>query len=249
MIIDTHSHLNFKAFDNDWESVLKRAFDNEISVINAGSQYETSKKAVEIAEKYEKNVFAAIGLHPIHAKENFNIEEYKKLAESKKVVAIGEIGLDYFKDYGVFKEEQKEIFLNQLDLAEGLNLPVILHCRMAHGDLIEALKGRESRIKGVIHCFTGTWEEAKQYLDMGFYLGFNGIIYKFDLKEVIEKIPIDRILLETDSPYLIPAGIDAERNEPVFIKKIAEDVAKIRGITFEELAEKTAENARKIFNL
>ena len=215
-------------------------------MINVGSNYETSEKAVEIAKKYN-GVFAAIGLHPIHAKdENFSASKYKDLCQSNKVVAIGEIGLDYFKDYGLFKEKQKQVFLQQLDLAKELDLPVIIHCRMAHEDLLEILN---NKLNGVVHCFTGNWDEAKRYLDMGFYLGINGIMYKFDLKEVIEKTPLDKILIETDCPYLVPLQADSKRNEPIFIKYIVQDIAKIKNIDFETVAETTFQNAKNLFRI
>jgi len=251
MLIDTHAHLNFNAFKNDFDQVIKHCLAEDIWMINVGSNYETSKRALEIAEKYN-GVFTAIGLHPIHAKdENFDKEKYKELGRSDKVVAIGEIGLDYFKDYGLFKEKQKEVFLQQLDLAKELNLPIILHCRMAHKDLLEVLKSQtlNSKLRGVVHCFTGNWKQAKQYLDTGFYLGINGIIYKRDLKEVIEKTPLDKILIETDCPYLVPPQAGVERNEPVFIKYIVQDIAKIKGIDFQKVAETTFQNAKNLFRI
>ena len=247
MLIDTHAHLNFNAFKNDFDEVIKRSLAEDIWTINVGSNYETSKKAKQIAEKYD-GVFAAIGLHPIHAKdENFDKEKYKELDRSDKVVAIGEIGLDYFKDYGLFKEKQKEVFLQQLDLAKELNLPIILHCRMAHEDLLEILK--DYQIPGVIHCFTGNWKQAREYLDMGFYLGINGIIYKRDLKEVIKNTPLEKILIETDCPYLTPPQAGVERNEPIFIKYIIQDIAKIKGIDFQEVTGTTFQNAKNLFRI
>lgn len=253
MLIDTHAHLNFNDFRNDFDKVIKRSLDEDIWMINVGSNYETSKKAKEIAEKYD-GVFAAIGLHPIHAEdESFDEEKYKELSRSDKVVAIGEIGLDYFKDYGLFKEKQKEVFLKQLDFARELNLPIIIHCRMAHEDLIEILnyklKTTNYKLKGVIHCFTGNWKQAKQYLDMGFYLGINGIIYKRDLKEVIKNTPLEKILIETDCPYLTPPQAGVERNEPVFIKYIVQDIAKIRGIDFQKVVNTTTQNAKNLFRI
>jgi len=243
MLIDTHAHLNFSAFKNDFDKVIKRSLAEDIWMINVGSEYETSKKAVEIAEKYN-GIFAAIGLHPIHVEdEEFDKEKYKWLANSDKVVAIGEIGLDYYKDYAVFKEKQKKVFLEQLELAEELNLPVIFHCRKAHDDLLEILKNHQ--FSGVVHCFTGTWRQAKKYLDMGFYLGINGIMYKFDLKEVIGKIPLSRLLLETDCPFL---GRE-KRNEPLFIKYIAQDIAKIKNIDFQKVVQTTFQNAKKLFKV
>jgi len=254
MLIDTHAHLNFNAFREDADEVIKRTLDNKIWVINVGSNYRTSKKAVEIAEKYEKGVFAAIGLHPIHsADEEIDKQKYKELAKSDKVVAIGEIGLDYYKDYELFKEKQKEVFLEQLGLAKELGLPVIFHCRKAHEDLLEILNFQFSifnfQLKGVVHCFTGSWQEAKKYLDMGFYLGFNGIIYKLDLKEVIKKTPLEKILIETDCPYLVPPEARTERNEPIFVKHIAKKIAKIKNLDFQKVAKATTENAKKLFNL
>jgi len=246
MLIDTHAHLNFNAFENDFDKVIKGSLAEDIWMINVGSNYETSKRAKEIAEKYN-GVFAANGLHPIHAKdENFNASKYRSLCQSDKVVAIGEIGLDYFKDYELFKEKQKQVFLQQLGLAKELDLPVIIHCRMAHEDLLEILN---YKLRGVIHCFTGNWQQAKKYLDMGFYLGVNGIMYKFDLKEVIEKTPLEKILIETDCPYLVPPQADSKRNEPIFIKYIVQDIAKIKGIDFQKVAETTSQNAKKLFRI
>jgi len=246
MLIDTHAHLNFNAFKDDFDQVIKRSLDGNVWMINVGSNFKTSKRAVEIAEKY-KGVYAAIGLHPIHAEEEFDIEKYKELAKSDKVVAIGEIGLDYYKDYGLFKEKQKEVFLQQLDLAKELELPVIFHCRMAHNDLSEILKG--TKFQGVIHCFTGDWRQAKEYLDMGFYLGVNGILYRLNLKEVIEKIPLDRILIETDCPYLTPPKSKTERNEPIFLKYIVQEIAKIKNLDFQKVAQAATKNAKRLFNI
>jgi len=258
MLIDTHAHLNFNAFKNDFDEIIKRALAENIWVINVGSKYETSERAVEIAEKYEKGIYAAIGLHPIHAKdENFNASKYRSLCQSDKVVAIGEIGLDYFKDYGLFKEKQKQVFLQQLSLAKELNLPVILHCRKAHEDLLKILnyklKTINYKLTGLVHCFTGKWKQAKKYLDMGFYLGINGIIYKLDLKEVIEKTPLEKILIETDCPYLTPSPAEAlakaGRNEPIFVKYIVQDIAKIKNIDFQKVAETTSQNAKNLFRI
>jgi TatD DNase family protein len=276
MLIDTHAHLNFNAYREDADEVIKRSLDNDIWMINVGSQYETSRKAVAMAEKYPAGVYAAVGLHPIHLtegifkvkldeeesafqtkNEDFNREKYKELAESEKVVAIGEIGLDYYyrpktkTKLNQFKERQKEIFLEQLALAEELNLPVIFHCRSAHQDLIEILEGRKKaagRLRGVIHCFTGDWQQAEKYLAMGFYLGFNGIIFKLNLAEVIEKTPLERILIETDCPYLTPPPM-AGRNEPLYVKYVAEKIAEIKKLRYEEISVVTTENAKKLFKI
>ncbi len=248
MLFDTHAHLNFNTYKEDSLKVLQRSLDSDVWMINAGSQYSTSKRAVGMAEKYEKGAYAAVGLHPIHAlEEEFDYEKYKELAESKKVVAIGEVGLDYKPEYASFKAKQKEVFLKQLDLSVELNLPVIFHVRMAHPDLIEILSKRSS-LRGVIHCFTGNWEEAQQYMNMGFYLGFNGIIFKLNLDEIIEKTPLDKILIETDCPYLTPPPM-AGRNEPLYVKYVAEKIAKIKKLSYKEISRVTTENAEKLFKI
>lgn len=289
MLVDSHAHLNFAAFKNDFDEVIKKCLDNNIWVINVGTKYETSKRAVEIAQKYEKGVYAAVGLHPIHLEtglvkikndteeiemktreEWFDYEKYKELAQNKKVVAIGEAGLDYWYKPKTkiklqrFKEKQRTVLCRQLDLAGELNLPLIFHCRMAHAEFLEVLKSKilqgESltpcgagenqnlRIKGVIHCFTGDWTQAKKYLEMGFYLGFNGIIFKLNLDEVIKNTPLNRILIETDCPYLMPPLVKG-RNEPIYLKYIAEKVAEIKGIAPEKIIKTSAENAIKLFRL
>lgn len=271
MLIDTHSHLNFKAYDSDREEVIKRTQKEGVICIDVGTKYETSKRTVELAQDNE-GIFASVGMHPIHIKtdlmktklddeegafsplgEDFDIERYKELIKSsKKIVAIGEIGLDYYyrpktkTRLEQFKEKQREVFVTQLSLAKELGLPVMIHCRMAHEDVIEIL-GKYTGINGTIHCFTGNWEQAQKYMDLGFYLGINGIIFKFDINEVIKRTPLDKILVETDCPYLTPPKANAERNEPVFVKYVAERIAELKGITFEEIAHKTTENAKKLF--
>ncbi len=272
MLIDTHSHLNFSAFKEDWKKIIQKCLKEDIWIINVGTKYETSKRAVEIAKEFEKGVYCAVGLHPIHLEtglvkikddiqeiefkrkeEDFDYQKYKKLAQNEKVVAIGEIGLDYYyrpktkKKLKEFKEKQKEVLLKQIELAKELNLPIIFHCRFSHPDLIDILKKVKVK-KGVIHCFTGTLKEAKEYLKMGLFLGFNGIIFKRDLKEVIEKTPLDKILIETDCPYLTPPQIEG-KNTPFGVKYVAQKIAQIKGISFEEVAEITTKNARELFNL
>jgi TatD DNase family protein len=271
MIIDTHSHLSFKAYNADREEVIKHNLENGVICIDVGTKYETSKMAVELAEK-NKDIYAAIGMHPIHIKtdlmklrmdedegafaplgEEYEKEKYRELAKNKKVVAIGEIGLDYYyrpkseTKKQQYKELQKKVFIEQLDLAQELNLPVIIHSRMAFEDLYEILKIK--KINGVIHCFTGSWNDAQKFLDLGFYIGINGIIDKLDLKEVIEKTSLDKILVETDCPYLTPKVEGDKRNEPIFIKHIIQKIADIKDISFEEVAEVTTQNAKKLFNI
>ncbi|MBI1866677.1 MAG: TatD family hydrolase [Candidatus Staskawiczbacteria bacterium] len=282
MIIDTHSHLNFNAYKKDFNEVIKKTLTEDIWAINVGTKFETSERAVNLAKMYNKGIYAAIGLHPIYAaaefqkiktdpeegeflikEQDFNKEAYRKLAlsgteESKKVVAVGEIGLDYYYKPKTnlkleqFKKKQKQVFLQQLELAKELNLPVILHCRMAHDDVIEILTLRQAQgknQKGVIHCFTGTAEQAQKYMNMGFYLGINGIIFKFNIDEVIKNAPLEKLLVETDCPYLTPPQELGKRNEPIFIKHTIQRIAKLKGISFEEVADKTAQNARKLFRI
>ncbi len=271
MLIDTHSHLSFKAYNDDREEVIKRNREAGVVCIDVGTKYETSKLAVELAEKNE-GIYAAIGMHPIHIKtdllklrtdenegsfaplgEEFDKEKYKELAKSKKVVAIGEVGLDYYYKpkskikQEQFKQKQKEVFIQQLEMAEELNLPVVVHCRAAFNDLYEILKDR--KIKGAIHCFTGSVEEMKRYVNLGFCIGINGIIFKLDLDEVIKNCPLDKILIETDCPYLAPPKVGVERNEPIFVKYVAEKIAELRGTTIEEVAGETAKNAKKLFGI
>lgn len=254
MLIDTHAHLNFNAYKEDSLEILQRSLDNNIWMINVGSQYATSKRAVELAEKYPQGVYAAVGLHPIHAnEEEFDYAKYKKLGLSVaegKVVAIGEIGLDYKSEYVSYKEKQKTALNEQIELAKALDLPIIFHCREAHADLIEILHSRfqilDSKPRGVIHCFTGNLAEAKEYLSLGFYLGFNGIIFKLNLDEVIAKTPLDRILIETDCPYLTPLPMEG-RNEPLYVKYVAEKIAKVKNLSYQELSQATTQNAKKLF--
>lgn len=268
MLIDTHAHLNFNAYKEDSLKVLQRSLDAGVWMINVGSQYSTSKRAVEMAEKYPEGVYAAIGLHPIHLEtgtvqgkidkeeikfetieEVFDYEKYKELAQSKKVVAIGEVGLDYKPEYASTKVKQETVLRQQMALAREMNLPVLFHCRMAHDDLIKILQESGAQVKGVIHCFTGTWKQAEKYLAMGLHLGFNGIIFKLNLEEIIKKTPIDRILLETDCPYLTPPQEGGKRNEPIFVKYVAEEVAKIKKISYKDVAEITAQNTRTLFKI
>ncbi|MDO8623690.1 MAG: TatD family hydrolase, partial [archaeon] len=273
--------LNFNAYKKDFNEVIERTLSENIWMINVGTKLETSKKAVELAQIYKEGVYAAIGLHPIYAaaefqkiktdpdegeflikEQYFDKEAYKKLAESKKVVAIGEIGLDYYykpktsTKLKQFKEKQKQIFLQQLELAKELNLPLILHCRMAHDDVIEIIKTQN--LRGVIHCFTGTQEQAQKYIDLGFFLGINGIIFKFNINEIIKNTPLDKILVETDCPYLTPLPAVAlakagpqgyVRNEPIFIKYTIQKIAELKGVSFQEVAEITTQNAKKLFKI
>ena len=274
MIIDTHSHLQFHAFKEDRDEVIRKTLAQDIWMINVGTKFQTSREAVLLAQKCDTGVYAAMGLHPMYAgvefiklkhdaseeeqlvlETDFDKEKYRELAKSKKVVAIGEIGLDYYykpktaAKLAEFKEKQKQVFLQQLDLAQELKLPVILHCRMAHDDVIAILESRKPGKGGVIHCFTGTLEQAQKYIALGFCIGINGIIFKFDIDNVIKTISLENILVETDCPYLTPPMAESKRNEPVFMKYTIEKIADLKGVNFQEVCEKTTQNAQKFFNI
>lgn len=276
-MIDTHCHLNFSTYKEDKEAVIKRAIEAGLSsMFNVGSQWDTSVKAVELAEQYP-NLYAAIGLHPIHLFEQevdeeeshfitraevFDYKKYFDLARSSsKVVAIGECGLDYYwwpqdKTKEEVKSMQAELFSQQLNLATDLNLPVISHCREAYTDLINIIKKhlqKGQKIKGVSHCFLGNKQEAKEFLDLGFMLSFTGIItfknVNPELLEVIKETPIERIMVETDSPYLAPHPYRGKRNEPAMVVEVARKIAEVKGLTIKEVDEITTQNAGNFFKI
>ncbi|MGB3988710.1 MAG: TatD family hydrolase [Minisyncoccales bacterium] len=251
-IIDTHAHLNFRDFESDRDAVIKRSIKEGVWMINVGSQYETSKRAVEIAQKYDEGVYASVGLHPIHTADGFDRDRYFKIASSNKVVAIGEAGIDNYNrpksrsKRDEFQVNQIKVFEDQLQLAQEMDLPMIVHCRSAHSKMIDVLSKHKAR--GVIHCFTGSWQDAQSYLDLGFFLGFNGIVFKLDLNDTIKRAPIDRILVETDCPYLTPPRREG-RNEPSFIEDVIEFLAQQRGESIDFLTEATNKNAKNLFRI
>jgi TatD DNase family protein len=274
MLFDTHAHLNFEAFNNDWQETAKRALDAGINIINVGSNLETSKKAVEIAEEFSEGVWAAVGLHPIHVlDEQIDIGEYKKLAVHPKVVALGEVGLDYYrlpttirpeqaggaiggrqiKTSNEIKGLQKDLLKNFIELSEATRLPLIVHCREAHADLINLLENfnRESRgfdARGVMHCFSGSWDEAKHYFNLGFLISFTGIItFAHYEGETLKKAPLSKIMVETDCPYLTPEPHRGGRNEPAYVEYVAREVARVKEISYEEVARETTGNALGLF--
>lgn len=262
MLIDTHCHLNFKAFKDDWPEVIERAFKNNIGLINVGSQLSTSQRAIKIASGYKEKVYAAIGLHPIHVpEEDFDREIYKKIAQNSKVVALGETGLDYYhlegssEDIKEQKQLQAEVFRQHLDLSKELNLPVIIHCREAYGDLLKTLrefKKKSNFLKGVIHCFSADKKIAQKFLDLGFLISFTGIItFTKEPKdlEVVVEVPLNRIMVETDAPYLAPIPYRGKRNEPAYVYYVAEKIAEIKNVSLREVSQVTTENAQKLFNL
>lgn len=256
MFIDTHAHLNFKAFNSDYAQAIERAFNRDVKkIIMPGADMETSLKAIEIS-KTNDNIYAAVGLHPIHLKdEKFDEEGFRKLANSpaggKTVVAIGETGLDYYYDR-TNAEAQKELFKKHLHLANLVSKPVIIHCRDAYQDVLSILVAQSPLPKGVMHCYLSDWEYAKVLLDMGFLLGFTGIITftkDYQLLDVVKKVPLDRILIETDSPWLTPEAHRGKRNEPAFVVEVAKKIAEIKKISLAEVEKLTTKTAENFFGI
>jgi TatD DNase family protein len=264
MYFDTHAHLNFKAFHSDWREVAEDALSHGIYLMVVGSQYKTSLRAVEMADSFNYGVWAAVGLHPLHLEkrevaaedeyfgangEDYNNLAYRQMLENPKVKAIGEIGLDYFR----VKDEpsqakQREVFIQQLDLASEVNKPVIVHSREAHKDTLGILSGYQSKVSGVLHCYSGSLKEAKKYIEMGYYISFTGLITFSDRwKEVIKEIPIERIMAETDCPYMAPEPNRGSRNTPVNVKLVVGKIAEIKNIE-KEIAENIIyENSLRFF--
>ncbi len=303
MMIDTHAHAHFNAYKTDMDEVIKRSLEKGMIINLVGTQSDTSKQGIAVAEKYN-NVYASVGLHPEHLfskhvdeeetsfqsrEENFNYDYYKKLASHPKVIGIGECGLDFYRiPEGLTKEQmlprQKEVFLQHIKLAQEFNLPMVIHCREAHEELVETLRTviaseakqsprqeaqgeiaaspsaprNDTRVHATIHCYTSNWTNAQKYLQMGFYIGFTGVITfpplkanpqaQFDLLEVVKRMPIDRILLETDCPYLSPIPYRGKRGEPWMVETTAAKIAELRQITLEEVLQATTDNAKRLFS-
>ena len=254
MLIDTHCHLDFKDFNGDRNDVLKRARDaGIISIINVGSSMEGTLRSIQIAENNDF-IYAAIGIHP-HEADSVSENDIRLLAgflNEPKVVAVGEIGLDYYKNVSS-KENQKKLFISLLKTAKDANLPLIIHNREAHADMVDILKNiAGSSVKGVMHCFSGDETFLKTCLGMGFFISFTcNITYKNAgrLREIVKLVPMDRLLLETDAPFLAPQNFRGKRNEPMHVRYAAEEVAKIKGLDFDKVADITTDNAIKLFSL
>ena len=299
---DAHTHTQFAAYDEDREFVIERALAVGVEMINVGTQKDTSLKAVELASKYENGVYAAVGLHPIHTEKSFHDEKelglpaqaggdgaakeftsrgeefdydyYKNLALNEKVVAIGECGLDYYRLTEATKEKQKENFLKQIELAKEVKKPLMIHCRNAFADLIKILAPNAYGLApSIVHFFSGSKDDARELLDLGFSFTFGGVITFArpariatparnavstagwqsvaggDYDEVIKFIPADRILSETDAPYVAPAPYRGKRNEPAYVIEVVKKLAEIKGIEFEKAREQILENAKRIFKI
>ena len=250
MLVDSHAHLDDAAFAADLADVLDRARRNDVGrILTVGTDADSSCRAVGIAER-EADVFAAAGIHPHEADRASSAEPLRETAAHPKTVAIGETGLDYAKRFSA-PENQKKLFHGHLDLALELGKPVVIHCRDAHADAIEILRSRGIS-RGVIHCFSGTAEDAREYLAMGFHLSIAGpVTYPnaAKLRETIRSIPLDRLMVETDCPLLAPQAYRGKRNEPAYVRYAAAEIAKAHGCPIEVVAERTTANARRLFGI
>lgn len=286
---DAHTHVNFAAFKDDYAATVARAREAGVVMVAVGTQKDTSLRAVEIAREFPGSVYAAVGIHPIHADrshhdadelgspstssgftsrgEEFDFEYYKKLALDPKVVAIGECGLDYYRmmtndNNDDRKRKQKEIFEQHIRLAHEVKKPLMIHCREAYGDLTDILGAHSSELfpgrAGVAHFFSGTKNDVKKLLDLGFYFTFGGVVtFTRDYDEVVKYIPIDSILSETDAPYVTPApyrgnpstGLRASRNEPAYVIEVVNKLAELKDVSVEEMRSCIWANAWRVFRL
>lgn len=253
-MFDSHCHIDEPRFDEDRDQVLVRMKNQGVSgCVCVGSDMETSLRCKHFAQVQEE-VYSAVGIHPHEAKDfkEDDIETLKNWMNEPKVVALGEIGLDYYYDHSP-RETQTEVFLKQLELASMMKKTVIFHVRDAHGPMLELLKERKKILpQGIIHCFSGSWEIAKEYLDLGFSIGIGGpVTFKNAPKvhRVVEQVPLQRLLIETDSPYLSPEPKRGKRNEPAHVYFVAEKIAQIREMPIEEIGKITTQNAKEIYKI
>jgi TatD DNase family protein len=277
MYFDTHAHVNFNAFKNDGEDVLRRCLGDDMKVVNVGSQYSTSKRAVEYAHKFEKGIYAAVGIHPVHLKkgkfmhvdpweleeieirtvgEIFDYEKYLMLARDEKVVAIGEVGLDYYHfEEGDDEEKlialQKKTLIEFIRLANEVSKPMLFHCWKRYDDLLEILLQYPVNKKGIVHSFTGSLKNAQKFIELGYKIGLNGIItYGESYDKLIREIDLEDFVIETDCPYLTPRPMEkGTRNKPQFVKLVAEKIAEVKNISVEEVANVTTKNAIEILKI
>ncbi len=277
MYIDTHTHLNLKQFKNDADQVIRKTLEEDTWMIITGVNYKTSKMALEYANKYEKGVYAAVGLHPAQIfsfkdeeeglytnGEDYNYDIYEKLSKFDKVAAVGEVGLDYYHidpkgDVAHIKEVQKNVLYQQLLLARRLDLPVIIHCRQAHDDMLALLEEFRREHKdlipkdkpwGVMHCFSGDEDLAWKYFGMGIIISFTGLItFSKQWDDLIRRIPNDKYMIETDCPYMAPEPFRGSRNEPILVKYVSKRIAEIKGVDEGVVMDNTTRNAREMFNI
>ncbi len=251
VVFDAHTHIHFSAYNKDRDQVIKRAQDAGVKMIAVGTNLETSKSAIAIAEKYPEDIWATVGFHP--TEKNFDLESFEKIANHKKVVAIGECGLDYFRNNNPPKNEQREIFLKQAEMARQLKKPLMIHCRPskdtddAYNDLLELMTGSQWQMIKIVHFFNGSLAVTKKLFDAGFYFTFGGVItFIRDYDEVIKFLPIEKIMLETDAPYVSPVPYRGQRNEPLYVLEVAKKMAEIKNLALEDVIQKTTNNVYEV---
>lgn len=254
MLFDTHAHYDDERFSEDRNEAINRAYESGVSyIINAGSDIATSAESVSIAHEYNF-IYAAVGVHPhnVEGMTDNDLKPLEELASNKQVVAIGEIGLDYYYDNSP-RESQKVWFAKQISLAKDLNLPIIVHNRDSHQDAMDIIRRENAKeVGGVFHCYSGSVEMARELLNNNFYISIGGpVTFKNVRKsiDVVKFVPEDRLLIETDCPYLTPEPYRGKRNESCYIRFIAEKIAEIKGVSFEKIAMATTENAKRLFRI
>ena len=252
MYIDTHCHLDFDEYKDDRAEVINRARQANVKyLINIGTTVESSKSSVELTGQYDF-IYASCGIHPHYSGEvdEEKLNKLKELASNKKVVAIGEVGLDFFKSF-VPEEKQKEAFVKFINLAGQLDLPLIIHNRNAHQQIVEILRNNFSPpVKGVLHCFSGDLSFAQTILEMGFYISFTAnITFKnaHSLREIVKSVPLEKMLIETDAPFLAPQDFRGKRNDPSYVRYVARTIAEVKGLDVEKVARVTTQNAVNLF--
>ncbi|MDV3426854.1 MAG: TatD family hydrolase [Bacillota bacterium] len=253
MIFDSHAHYDDEEFDNDRDEIINSLKENNVSVVlNCGASLEGSYKTLELTEKYDF-FYGAVGIHPEFANiiNEEVIDKLREMAKFNKIRAIGEIGLDYYYEENPAREIQKKAFIRQMELAEEVKLPVILHIRDAYTDALEIMKSFKN-VKGVVHCFSGSPEIARECLKLGYYIGFTGVVTFKNAKKIVDTasiVPFDRILVETDCPYMAPVPFRGKRNYSPYIKYIIERLSDIKGVNTREMEEYTTNNAKNLLNI
>jgi TatD DNase family protein len=256
MLIDSHAHIQGKEYTGEVESVIARARDagvDKIIAVGGAGEMSSNHDAVALANSYE-NVYATVGMHPHDAKDvgAEELQNLRDLTVHPKVIAVGETGLDYYYSHSAH-DVQRRVFMDFINLARATGLPLVVHERDSAHDAAQLLRSEgNGNLRGVIHCFTGNYEAACAYLDLGFYLSFTGIItFKNaeSLRDVVRQVPLEKMLIETDSPYLTPVPHRGKRNEPAYVRLVAEAIAKIKGVSLEEIAQITTGNVRDLFKI
>lgn len=252
-IVDSHCHIDDERFDSDIEELISLFEENEIDfLIDPASDVNSGRKILELVKKYDK-IYGAVGIHP-HEVEGITqkqLDEIYEMSFAKKIVAIGEIGLDYYYDNSP-KDKQKEIFRKQMEIAKKRKLPVIIHTRDAMGDTYDILSEFRGEVIGVMHCYTGSLEMAKRFMELGYYISISGAVtFKnaVNVREMAKEIPLDNLLVETDSPYLTPEPHRGKRNEPKFVRLVAEKIAELKNMEVNDLIYNTNSNARNLFSI